>query len=231
MKRFYEEVNIAPSAGGFQILLDGRAIKTQARAAQILPSEVLAQKMAEEWRAQGDEMDAAGFVLRDFADYAIDQISPDPAAILPKLLSFAQTDTLCYFAEPDEALFERQQKIWEPLLAGFEAQHSIRMKRISGIVHSAQSEPTMARLGDILRRQTTFTLAAIQTTSSIAASLVIGLESIAEGADAKALFDAANLEEDWQAELWGEDELAAEVRANNAKAFAAAAEFSKLASS
>lgn len=229
MKRFYKEVSVAPSAGGFQILLDGRAIKTQGKGAQILPSAALAEAMADEWRAQGEKLDPAGFVMRDLADYAIDQIAGDPQSVITGLLAFAQTDTLCYFAEPDEALFERQQKIWEPLLSAFEAKYSIRLERVSGIIHSAQSEASMTRLGEVLQRQSAFSLAAIQTTASIAASLIIGLEAVDESADAKALFDAANLEEDWQIELWGADELAEETRKNHAKAFMVAAEFAKLA--
>jgi chaperone required for assembly of F1-ATPase len=43
------------------------------------------------------------------------------------------------------------------------------------------------------------------------------------------LWDAANLEEDWQVELWGKDWEAAELRAKRAAAFAAAAKFAQLA--
>lgn len=229
MKRFYKDVSIAPTDGGFQILLDGRAIKTQSKGAQILPNAALAEAMADEWRAQGEKIDLKSFILRDLADYAIDQIAPDREPTIAKLLAFAQTDTLCYFAEPDEALFERQQKVWEPLLAGFEAKHSISLTRISGIVHSAQSTQAIARFEEILQQQSDFALAAIQTTASIAASLVIGLETVNEGSNAKALFDAAHLEEDWQIELWGADELAQQVRDNRETGFLAAAEFARLA--
>lgn len=237
MKRFYKEVTTAPTdrdgKDGFQILLDGRALKTQARGAQILPTIALAEAMADEWRAQGEKIDTKSFILRDLADYAIDQIAPDPQTVIAELLAFAQTDTLCYFAEPDEALFERQQKVWEPLLIAFEAEHSIRLERISGIIHSAQSKASMDRFRQILQDQSAFALAAIQTTASIAASLVIGLEAVSDKQDTDestgALFNAANLEEDWQIELWGEDELAAETRENHAKSFTMAAQFARLA--
>ena len=44
-----------------------------------------------------------------------------------------------------------------------------------------------------------------------------------------ALWTAANLEEDWQAERWGHDDEAAERRARRREAFLAAAEFAALA--
>ena len=48
-------------------------------------------------------------------------------------------------------------------------------------------------------------------------------------ADTEVLWDAANHEEDWQAQLWGKDEEALERRARRHAAFAAAAQFAALA--
>mgnify|MGYP002832276079 FL=1 len=64
--------------------------------------------------------------------------------------------------------------------------------------------------------------------SSLAASLCIGLAALESDADGMALWAAANLEEDWQIEQWGEDEEAAERRANRLAAFLKAMEFAQL---
>ena len=53
---------------------------------------------------------------------------------------------------------------------------------------------------------------------SLSASLVIGLTAIQPDADADRLWAAANLEEDWQADLWGRD---AEAQARRQKRFSA----------
>ena len=50
-----------------------------------------------------------------------------------------------------------------------------------------------------------------------------------EGADIDALWQAANLEEDWQAELWGKDAEAEALRLRRASTFAAAVAFAALA--
>jgi chaperone required for assembly of F1-ATPase len=230
MKRFWNEVSVEQTDGGWRVALDGRPIRTQAGGVpQLVPTQALAEALAAEWRAQGEEVDPKAYFLRDLADYAIDQVAPDKAAAVARLLPFAETDTLCYRADPDEPLYRRQQEVWEPLVAACEARHGIRLERVSGIVARPMPEATRARLTDILGALDPFPLAALETVTSLAASLTIGLAALADGADAKALFAAANAEEDWQAELWGWDAQAEERRAVRLEAFRKAAEFARLA--
>lgn len=229
MKRFYKDVTIADADGGFDVRLDGRPIKTVSRRPQVVPTRALAEAMAQEWAAQGDEIDPARFLFRDMADYAIDVVMPDPAAAVTSLLPYAATDTLCYRADPDEPFATRQRLMWEPLLTAAESRYEVKFVRVSGVIHKPQAEVTMARLKTELERLDPFSLAALRNTAGLAASLVIGIAALAPAADIDALWDAANLEEDWQAELWGKDWEAVELRALRAKAFAAAAQFASLA--
>jgi chaperone required for assembly of F1-ATPase len=229
MKRFWKEASVAEAEGGFRIALDGRPIRTQGGQPQVVPTRALAEAMAEEWRAQGDEVDPKAFTLRDLADYAIDHVRPDRAASIGKLLPYSETDTLCYRADPDEPLFRRQQDLWEPLLAAFESRHGVRLTRVSGIVHRSHPGETMARLRHVLEGHDDFTLAALATLAPLAASLTVALSALEPDADAQALFAAANCEEDWQAELWGRDLEAQRTRAARLAAFEAAATFARLA--
>jgi chaperone required for assembly of F1-ATPase len=107
VKRFYKTAGFAPAGGGWQVTLDGRGVKTQGGRVQIVPGEGLAAALAEEWAAQGEEIDPARFVLRDMADYAIDVIAADPSTAVSALVPYGETDTLCYRAEPGEALYRR----------------------------------------------------------------------------------------------------------------------------
>lgn len=229
MKRFYQDVSIEPADGGFRVTLDGRPLRTQGGGAQILPSRPLAEALAEEWRAQGEEIEPRSFVLRDLTDYAIDRIAPDRAASAARLLPFAETDTLCYRAHPDEPLFSRQQEVWEPLVQAVEARHGVRLERISGVIHRAQPPETLAKLRELLEDLDPFTLAALETLASLAASLTVALGAVEEGADPDALFAAANCEQDWQAELWGWDSAAASDRALRLETFRQAVRFARLA--
>lgn len=229
MKRFWREVSVEAGDGGWQVALDGRRVKTQRGAPQIVPSAPLAEALAAEWHRQGDEIDPAGFVLRDMADYAIDVVAADPAETIARTLKFAEGDTLCYRAEPDEPLAARQRVVWEPLLKAFETAHGVRFERVAGIIHRQQSAATLAAVKARLGELDAFQLAALQTLASLAASLVVGLAALKPGADPHALYAAANLEEDWQAERWGWDWEAEDRRAKKLAEFTAAARFAALA--
>ena len=229
MKRFYKEAVPAEVGAGWQVMLDGRGVKSQGGQAQIVPGEALARALAQEWAAQGEEIDPAGFVLRDLADYAIDVVTPDRAAAIAGLLRYAETDTLCYRADPDEPFHARQNEVWEPLLEAAEARWDVHFERISGIIHRPQPAETLRRLEKVLAAHDPFVLAALNTLASLSASLVIALAALEPDADITALWDAAELEADWQVEQWGEDHEASARRAYRGATFAAAAGFARLA--
>ena len=227
MKRFYKEVTTASTELGWTVSLDGRPIKTQGGQPQVVPREDLAEMLAAEWREQGEEIDPGAFRYRDMTDYALDVIARDKDAVVEKLLGYAETDTLCYRADPEEALYRRQHEVWEPIVAGMETREGVALHRISGILHRPQTEETRATLRKRLEALDAFTLTALEQTTSLAASLCIGLEALEAGADGEALWDAANLEEDWQADLWGRDEEAEERRAKRKGDFLAAMVFAR----
>jgi chaperone required for assembly of F1-ATPase len=225
MKRFYKDVSIAEAQGGWCVLLDGKAIRTAAGAQQIVPARALAEEVATEWAGQGDEIDSARFQFRDLADYAIDIVAPDRARAITGILAFAESDTLCYRAEPDEPLQARQLEVWEPILIAAEHRWDVHFTRISGVIHQPQPAATLARLRAVLEAEDTFTIAALNTLASLTASLVIALAAVEPVADAEMLWNAAELEADWQVELWGKDAEAEALRAKRFKVFAAAMAF------
>lgn len=229
MKRFYKEATVGEAGQGWRVLLDGRPIRTAGGRPQIVPTETLARALAEEWSAQGKEIDAASFHLRDLADFAVDAVAADRTGTIRDLLPYAETDTLCYRADPEDALYRRQLDLWEPLLTDAEARWALRFTRVSGIVHKPQPPETLARLRQVLASENDFSLAALRMLASLAASLTIGLLAIQPAADPQVLWAAANLEEDWQAELWGEDWEAAERRKTRYDAFRLAMRFAALA--
>ena len=228
MKRFYRDVAVAQAGAGWQVLLDGRALRTQGGRPQIVPTPALANTMAAEWADQGEDIDTGAFVMRDLADYALDVVAPDPEATRTTLCGFAQTDTLCYRAFPDEPFAVRQQADWEPLLAAAETRFGVRFIRVAGVMHRAQPDATLAALSAHLAGYGPFALAALHTLTSLAASLVIGLTAIAPDAPLDTLWNAAHLEELWQAELWGKEPEAEARRARRHADFLAAARFARL---
>ena len=225
MKRFYREAAAVEGPDGWHVALDGRQVKTQGGRVLVLPNRALAELLAAEWAAQGEEIDPRSFRMRDLADYALDVVAQDPAATVAALLRFAETDTLCYRADPDEPLWKHQQEVWEPLLIACERREGIRLQRVSGVMHRPQDEAALAKLRARLEAMDYLTLAALTTLASLSTSLIIGLAALEADADAEALWAAANLEEEWQAEHWGREWTAEERRAKRKADFMAAIAF------
>ena len=232
VKRFYKEVTVAEDAGGWKVELDGRAIKTQGGNPQVVTSKTLAHALAREWAEQGEKIDAKAFLFRDMADFAIDVVRPDRAATIDKLLGYAETDTLCYRADPEDALYQRQQEQWEPLVARLEETHGVRFQRISGVMHRPQPPETLAALRAHLETLDDFVLSGMVSMASLAASLGIALLANDEAInDPMMLWRDANLEEEWQADQWGREEEAEERRQQRGEDFSAAQVFVMLAQS
>lgn len=230
IRRFYKDVTLAEVAGGFQVMLDTRGVKTVGGVPQLLPTRPLAEALAAEWRSQGEKIDPASLPLRDMADYAIDVVSADPQACAEGLLGYAETDTLCYRADPDEPLHARQQQVWEPLLSAFEAAHGVTLVRVSGVLHRPQPPATLAVLRARMLTLDPFQLAGLEAMTKLAASLVTGLSALdaAHEDEPLALWQAACLEEEWQAELWGRDWEAEERREKREADFLRACAFARL---
>ena len=229
MKRFWQDCSVVETAGGWQVCLDGRPVKTRGGSPQVVPSEALAQMLRGEWADAPEEFGTDAFPLRDMADRAIDSISGDRASVIARLTGFADGDTLCYRAEPDEAVARRQAQVWEPIVAGLEAELGIALNRTHGIVHRPQPEPSLAAIRARLEDENAFVLSALDIAASLAASLCVALAGLRENADTRALWAAANLEEDWQAEQWGADAEALERRNTREAEFTRAVEFARAA--
>lgn len=219
MKRFYKEVAVADGT----ILLDGRPVKTPARATLALPSPALAEAVAQEWRAQGAEIDPRTMPMTGLSNAAIDRVAPDPARFAAPLAAYAESELLCYRADAPADLVARQAAAWDPLLDWARHRYDIHFTVTAGIMHAPQPPATVARLGDALAARNAFALAAMAPLVTIGGSLVTAL-ALAEGAvAADAAFDLTHLDELWQAERWGEDQIALDARTARRRDFLAAA--------
>lgn len=226
VKRFYNDVAISDGA----ISLDGRLVRTPARAALTLPTPALAEAVAAEWRAQGDTIDPRSMPFTGLANAAIDRVAPDPAAFAAPLAAYAGNDLLCYRAATPGSLVAAQAAAWNPLLDWARARYDVLFMVTAGIVFVAQSAATVARLGEALMARDAFALAAMHPLVTVGGSLVTAL-ALAEGVVAPdAAFDATHLDELWQVSRWGEDAAALKARAARRADFLDAARFLMLGS-
>jgi chaperone required for assembly of F1-ATPase len=230
MKRFYKAASVAPAdAGdGFALLLDGRPIRTPARNPLVVPTCGLAEAIAAEWNAQGEEVDARAMPLTGLANAAVDRVAPDPQGFARSLAAYGETDLLCYRAEAPQPLVARQAEAWDPLLQWARRRFDVDFEVASGIVHRPQPEPALDRLRRAVAARDPFALAALSPLVTISGSLIVAL-ALAEGAiGLEPAWAAAMVDEAWQAEQWGEDALAAAALAARRREFEAAARFLSL---
>ncbi|MBU3077974.1 ATP12 family chaperone protein [Sphingomonas quercus] len=222
MKRFYVKAEAGADGG---VLLDGRPVRTPARAPLALPNTALAEAVAAEWAGQGEEIAPATMKLTGLANAAIDRVAPDPSAFAAGLVGYAQSDLTCYRADGPGSLVARQAAAWDPLLDWARRRYDVHFAVTAGIIHIAQPPRTLERLGQAVAARSPFALAGLSPLVTIAGSLVVAL-AVAEGAiPAEQGFAAAMLDELWQAEQWGDDALALEARENRRQDFLAAARF------
>jgi chaperone required for assembly of F1-ATPase len=105
-KRFYGKADLAVTERGYQILLDGRAMKTPAGADFVLPTQALARAVVEEWLAQIEVIRPETLRATRLAATAIDLVSANRQAVVDQLVACADFDLLFYRAAdpPDLAL-------------------------------------------------------------------------------------------------------------------------------
>jgi chaperone required for assembly of F1-ATPase len=225
MKRFWTHAAVTPDRG---VALDGKPVRTPGRAALILPTDALAEAVAAEWNGVGDTLDPRAMPLTGLANAAIDRVAPDPAAFAAGLSRYAASDLVCYRADGPEPLIERQRAAWDPVIAWAQRRYDVSLAVTTGVIPIAQPSATLARLADATAALDPFALAAASPIVTITGSLLLFL-ALNEGAlTPDAAWSAAQLDEDWQAELWGEDPLAADTRAARRREYDAAVRFLSL---
>lgn len=211
-KRFYKTAATAETPEGFTVELDGRAVKTPAGRALALPSRALAEAIAAEWDAQGDEIEPKSMHLMPLAGTAIDRVRDIRADMVEGLLKYAETDLLCHRAGHPQDLAERQRKAWQPLLDWAADELGARLTPTEGILAVEQDAAAVSALKKVLDAQDEWTLTALGDLVGITGSLVVGLAMLKGRLDAGLAFDVMNVDEDHQRELWGEDAYATKRR-------------------
>ncbi len=108
-KRFYKTAASEPLGDGWTIALDGRTIKTPARAGLVLPTQALADALAAEWNAQADHIDLAALYLTRLANVAIDRASETREELADEVARFCETDLICHIAWDRPPLTRRER--------------------------------------------------------------------------------------------------------------------------
>jgi len=208
VKRFYKEVTVDAGADGARLLLDGRPVKTPAKKPLLVPGGAFAEAIAEEWRAQGDEIDPASMPLTRLANSVIDGVAERADEVRRHVCAYGETDLICHWADAPRELVEQQSRHWQPVLDWFAVERGARFEPVRGVVAKPQDETALARLAEDVAVFEPFALAALSEMTSLTGSILLALATAAGALEAQAAWGAAHVDETFQTEQWGVDEEA-----------------------
>jgi len=230
VKRFWETAKAIATDTGFAIALDGRRVKTPAKADLSLPTVALANAVAGEWNAVGESIDPREMPLTGLANAAIDRIAPDREVFASGIARYGESDLTCYRAEGPDLLVRWQQEAWDALLDWARRRYDVDFAICTGVMHVAQPAETVRKLSHEITVLDCFQLAGISPMVTIGGSLVAALAVYEEMMPAEAAWEAVSLDERWQLEQWGDDTEARAALDARRRDFLAAARFLELLS-
>ena len=181
-----------------------------------------AEAIAAEWDAQR-ETDRSGNHAADAACQCDHRRRCRFAApVAAEIGKYLVSDLVFYRASGPQQLRERQAQHWDPILAWAREALGAQFKPIEGIVHIAQPPAALAAATAAIPTDP-WRLGAIHAVTTLTGSALIAL-ALARGAlSAEAAWQAAHVDEDWNIEQWGRDEMALKRRAFRLAEFQAAA--------
>ena len=224
-KVFWKDVTTAAGPEGHAVLLDGRPLRTPARAALALPTAALADLVAEEWRAQEGTIRPDNMPATRAANAAIDKVRGSKADVTALVAAYGETDLLCYRASTPAALCAEQAASWDPLLDWAAQRYGVVWQRVEGVMPAPQPDETLVRLTQEVARLNAFELTAMHDLVAMSGSLVIGLAVLERAEAPEQLWQASRIDEDWQARQWGHDEEARRTAENRRQTFMQAVRF------
>jgi chaperone required for assembly of F1-ATPase len=211
-RRFYKHAHVDQNDGGFAIRLDGRAVRTPARRILEAPTRALADALAAEWNAQAELIDPLGMPLTRLANSILDGVVDAPAAVAAEIEKYLASDLVVYRAPGPQGLIERQAQAWDPIVDWARERLGAGFVLATGISFVAQAASALAAAHAAVPNDP-WRLGALNAITTLTGSALIALAVQAGRLSAEEAWAVAHVDEDWNMDFWGRDELALERRA------------------
>lgn len=208
--------------------MDGKPISTPMRRPIAVPSPALAEAMAAEWEAQGEEIRIPTMPLTQLATTALDRVADRREEVIDELAAYGSNELLCYRAEQPAELARRQAEAWQPILDWLVLRFDAPLAVTSGVVPKPQSPAALRALRAAIAGRSSWELAALALASHAAGSIALGLALAERWIDGPTVWSLSLMEELYQAELWGEGAEAKARRESIRRDILAAEEFFRL---
>lgn len=227
-RRFYKVVTIAAGEADqagkrdHALCLDGKPVRTPGRRALVAPVPELARALADEWAAQGDYIEPGKMPLTRLANTIIDGVTAAQDQVAAEIRSYLASDLVFYRAENPAPLRARQAQHWNPILAWASQALGADFTLGTGVVPVAQPAAALAAAAAALPPDA-WRLGALHCATTLTGSALIALALMRRAVTPEAAWQAAHVDEDWNMEQWGRDEIALKRRGLRFAEFTAAA--------
>eukprot|EP00301_Raphidiophrys_heterophryoidea_P003999 c11773_g1_i1.p2 GENE.c11773_g1_i1~~c11773_g1_i1.p2 ORF type:complete len:316 (-),score=82.69 c11773_g1_i1:1497-2381(-) len=204
IRRTYQHVGVREHAsGGFEVVLDGRAVVTPTKKKMILPTKMLANAIAFEWDIQGQEIKHQSMLMTTLAATAIDDVQQDQMKYVREIIKYIETDSVCIRNTYPEGLVRSQRQHWDPLVEFVKRHYKKAPLVTTELVLFDQNHELINEFHDIITNFDPFTTIAVHSIVATSKSLILALGLLHEAITARDAADAALVEEKFQIEQNG----------------------------
>lgn len=221
-RRLYEKVRAVARPEGYVVQLDDKPACTPAGRVLAAPNQELARAIAAEWDAQRHVIDPSKMPLTRLANVIIDGVYDQRGAVAAEVGKYLASDLVCYRVNSPQGLAERQAQAWDPILEWASDALGARFCVGEGVIHVPQPDAALAAARAEIPDDP-WRLGAVHAATTLTGSALIALALLRARLTTDEAWRAAHVDEDWNIEQWGADELARERRALRFAEFQAAA--------
>jgi len=227
-KRFYQEVTVAARGAGHAVHLDARPLRTPGKLVLVLPTAAMAAAIADEWAAQGKDIDLLSMPLTRLANSVRDQVEGREKAVRADIAKYAESDLVCYRADGPDGLVKAQAAAWDPVMSWLKETHGADFSIATGIMPVQQSQASRSAIDMAVAPLDPFRLAAAHVMTTLLGSVALMLATLSGRLTPEEAWTAAHIDETWQTARWGEDAEAARRQEARKAEFLAAVRLSRL---
>jgi len=206
-RRSFTAATVGEVDGAWRIQLDGRPARTPARQFLACPTRGLAEALCGEWKAQEEVIDPARMPLTRLANSIIDGVSTSPGPVADEVARYLGSDLVFYRAETPDRLVARQAELWNPVLAWANESLGARFVLSAGIVFAPQPDTALASARAAIPHDP-WRLGAVHAVTTLTGSALIALALLHGRLSADEAWSAAQVDEDFNLDVWGHDEPA-----------------------
>ena len=226
-KRNWSKVTTDVYGNGFAVFLDANPVRTPAQHTMILPTRNLALLVADEWRLQEEFVEMENMPFTRMSNAGLDT-TPETRSELNKMLAdYCRTDLLYYRATEPRELRLRQHDGWDPVLSWIQSKFQAKFVVTSGVMPVSQPKSSVERLISEISRMDGFEICALRELVTMTGSLLLGIAAIHNFRLPLEIWQLSRIDEEWQRDKWGSDELADQINNDNLKSFLNAHRFAE----